>query len=193
MELFCFRHGETDYNRARLMQGRLDIPLNAAGRAQAQAIRPFLEKVVFDAVVASPLDRAQATASILSGLPRAEIAVDARLTEIDFGVSEGMPIDASPLLLTDASAYIPPEGGESFCEVTRRMQLFLADAPHTYENQRVLLVSHGAALCAMRVAALNLPLTELWAVKFSNCEGFCLTAHDGVWQLSPLSIASLKK
>jgi uncharacterized phosphatase len=64
--LYLVRHGETDWNRARRIQGATDIPLNDLGRAQAAEAGDLLSRRSFDRVVASPLSRAAETGSIIA-------------------------------------------------------------------------------------------------------------------------------
>ena len=69
MKIYLTRHGQTDWNKQHLMQGRSDLPLNETGRLQAGEIRRKLEGISFDAVYASCLKRAVTTASLISGYP----------------------------------------------------------------------------------------------------------------------------
>ena len=69
MMIYVTRHGQTDLNAKKLMQGRSDIPLNDTGRAQARAAREKLGNIKFDAVYSSPLCRAVETASIIGNVP----------------------------------------------------------------------------------------------------------------------------
>ena len=71
-DLYLVRHGETDWNRQRRIQGLTDIPLNDTGRAQAEAAAALIERSEWDLVVSSTLGRARETAAILArglGLP----------------------------------------------------------------------------------------------------------------------------
>ena len=71
MKIWIARHGQTRLNKMRLMQGRTDEPLNETGIAQAKAAREKIGDIKFDAVYASPLDRAIVTGSIIgTGLTR---------------------------------------------------------------------------------------------------------------------------
>ena len=89
MKIYLTRHGQTDWNKQHLMQGRSDLPLNETGRMQAGEIRRKLEGISFDAVYASCLKRAVTTASLISGYPEEEVRRDARINEVDFGACEG--------------------------------------------------------------------------------------------------------
>ena len=89
MKIWLTRHGQTRLNKAHLMQGRTDEPLNETGIAQAKAMRQILinedSSLVFDAVYASPLDRAIETGAIIGGVSREDVLIDERLIETDFG------------------------------------------------------------------------------------------------------------
>ena len=89
MKIWLTRHGQTNLNKAHLMQGRTDEPLNGTGLHQAREMRSQLisqhNRLVFDAVYASPLDRAVKTASIIGNVPPEQVIRDARLIETDFG------------------------------------------------------------------------------------------------------------
>ncbi|MBX9717325.1 MAG: histidine phosphatase family protein, partial [Microbacteriaceae bacterium] len=85
------RHGETDWNRERRIQGSTDIPLNDTGREQARATGALLSSRRWTALVASPLSRAAETAKIIGehvGLGDPEL--EQRLAERDYGEAEGL-------------------------------------------------------------------------------------------------------
>lgn len=87
MPIYLVRHGETEWSRTRRHTGRTDVPLTSEGRAQAGALATALEDVRPDRVLSSPLARALDTCR-LAGFG-AEIEVDDRLVEWDYGVAEG--------------------------------------------------------------------------------------------------------
>ncbi len=68
-QIYFLRHGQTNNNKEGRMQGRVDIPLNEVGRAQARCAAQRLKGIGFDAVYSSPLSRAVETAQIVTGLP----------------------------------------------------------------------------------------------------------------------------
>ena len=90
MKIYVTRHGQTDYNKKELMQGRSDIPLNETGMEQAHATKAKVGDVKFDAVYASPLIRAVQTASIIGDIDPSEIIKDERIIEADFGRYEAV-------------------------------------------------------------------------------------------------------
>ena len=81
MTIWLTRHGQTNLNKQHLMQGRTDEPLNETGRAQARAARAQLGDMHFDAVYASPLQRAIETGAIIGDVPMEKVIIDERLIE----------------------------------------------------------------------------------------------------------------
>ena len=147
--LILVRHGLTDWNTEGRYQGRLDIPLNAAGRKQAEALQHRLENTPFESVYSSPLQRAFETAQIIArGKP---IRRDARLAEIDHGDWQGKTHQEIATQWphqwrawkSDPDRFIPP-GGESIANVQSRVREFLAEI----KDEAILCVSHGVVIQA---------------------------------------------
>lgn len=143
-ELYLVRHGETDWNQQRRIQGLTDIPLNETGRAQARATGRLLARRRWDGVFASPLGRAFETATIISeelGLPDPE-AIDA-LVERNYGDAEGMTF-------LDIERRYPDRGSvpgqESREEVVARVVPALRDLAMAHPDQSLIVVSHGGAI-----------------------------------------------
>ena len=91
MEILLTRHGQTEWNRMKKVQGRADIELNEEGRKQAEKTRELLQAEKIDLIVCSPLKRAIQTAEIINENRNTTIVIDERITERDFGEFEGMP------------------------------------------------------------------------------------------------------
>ena len=108
-ELIVMRHGETDWNRQHRFQGQIDVPLNAAGRAQAERLAQRLAHEAFDVVVASDLQRARTTAEVAAA--GRDIASEPLWREQSFGVLEGLDaptiIEQHPQLWRHGCAMTP--------------------------------------------------------------------------------------
>ncbi len=144
MLLYLVRHGETDWNLARRIQGSTDIPLNATGRAQAATTGALLARRQWDAVYASPLSRAYDTASIIAdrlGLA-APVAVDA-IVERNYGDAEGL---ADPELARRFPANVEVPGRESREEVVARVIPALLELAEAHPEQSIVVVSHGGVI-----------------------------------------------
>ena len=89
MKLYLVRHGQTDLNRVRRYQGRIDVPLNETGIGQARQLAVRLSSEPFDAIYASPLARAHETARLIHDGRSIAIITSPELVEMDFGRLEG--------------------------------------------------------------------------------------------------------
>jgi broad specificity phosphatase PhoE len=143
-ELYLVRHGETDWNAARRIQGRTDIPLNDVGREQAREAAELLARRRWDGVYTSPLGRAHETASIIAerlGLDGVT-AVDA-LVERDYGEAEGMGFDEIEALYPEG---VRAPGQETREQVAARVVPALLELAERHPGERLVIVSHGGAI-----------------------------------------------
>lgn len=150
LEIWLIRHGETDWNKERRIQGDSDTDLNALGRLQAEALGRRLRGQAFDAVWSSNLKRAQHTAAI--AFPGTELKLDERLRELHAGNQEGKFIaELSPearavrKALTAGDSSVAAPGGESYGQVIERVRSWLGDLP---ASGRVACVAHGGVVQA---------------------------------------------
>jgi len=142
--LYLVRHGETDWNRQRRIQGTTDIPLNATGREQAARTGALLATREWDTVVASPLSRAVETASIIAaevGLPAP--TTDDRLVERNYGEAEGLDFEELQRLFPDDT---PVPGREKRSAVAARAIEALMDIARRHPDEAVIVVSHGGLI-----------------------------------------------
>lgn len=142
--LYLVRHGETDWNLARKIQGSTDIPLNDTGRAQAARTGQLLGRREWHAVVTSPLSRAAETAAIIArelGLP-APIVLDA-LSERNYGDAEGLTGDE---LSVRFPADAPVTGRESRSDVAARAIPALLSLAEKHPGESLIVVSHGGVI-----------------------------------------------
>ena len=138
------RHGQTDWNAQRRLQGATDIPLNDVGRGQARQAVANLSGHEWDAVVSSPLSRAAETATLIAeGLGIQVARLVPELTERSFGKAEGM--QAGPEL---EALRIPGgfQGAESEEEAASRGLTALENLAEEFRGRRVLVVAHGTLL-----------------------------------------------
>ena len=177
------RHGQTDWNAERRLQGSTDIPLNDVGRGQARDAVAILAPYEWDAIVSSPLSRAAETADLIAeGLGLTVSRRVPELTERSFGPAEGM--QAGPEL---EALRIPGgfSGAESEDEAADRGLAALEALAEDYRGQRVLVVTHGTllrvslsraigqALGSVDNAALNLAhhhAVDGWKLEYFNGE-----------------------
>ena len=182
MKIYLTRHGQTDYNKKRMMQGRSDIPLNEVGIAQAEARRKSLGDIKFDAVYSSPLCRAVKTASIIGNVPEEEIIKDERIIEANFGKYELMNYYGTgiPMMLywSFPEVFKAPAGVETIQEMIERTSSFLKELEQKdYEN--VLVACHGGIIRPIRGYLENKKSGIIWRPRPKNCEIFVYESIDG--------------
>ncbi|KAI0086218.1 histidine phosphatase superfamily [Irpex rosettiformis] len=144
VNIYLVRHGETDENRAMIMQGQLDTKLNAAGLEQAQLAANALENVRFVAAYSSDLSRAAMTAqTIIAKHPGVPLQTYKALRERHMGSLQGTKIDRS------RRVGLPPdaESAEAFSAQQQHIQDG-DDSKNENENERtnILVVSHGGLM-----------------------------------------------
>ena len=171
--LYLVRHGESEWNWRGRIQGRRESPLTDVGRAQAAALGRMLREALPDPgidVVASPLERAFETATIIAHeLDRARatgraaapdvVRADQRITDFNVGVLAGYPgwdavaadyPELARLRLEDPLRFHPP-GGESGADVLARVRDFLGE--RRAAGHDTLVVCHGVINKFLRAAA----------------------------------------
>lgn len=182
MELYIIRHGETDWNKAKKLQGRSNIELNEYGRELARVTAEAIKDVHFDKIYSSPLIRAYETAQIMKNDRDTIIETDERLIEIGFGVDEGVESDKVSdnfrYFFKEPELYTPAEGGETYESLLSRTKSFLEEVIYPEANQveRVMIVAHGALNRALIVNLCGLSVKNMWDGEFQkNC---CVNIFD---------------
>ena len=152
-ELWLIRHGETEWSVSGAHTGRTDIPLTAAGRAQASAIGRYLEGRAFALVLTSPLTRARETCELAGFGGRAQ--ADANLREWDYSDCEGRTTHEIREQTPGWSLWVDgPRGGETVDQVARRAEAVSARA--TAVSGDVALFAHGHVLRILAARWLGL-------------------------------------
>ena len=170
--LYLLRHGQTEFNVKKLVQGRCDSPLTDLGRQQAGAAAAWLKahNVVPDKVVSSPLGRAMDTANLVATeLLGAGAAVEPceGIIERCYGTFEEGPHDALPTDVWDPGEDLVPFGGEGSRALQERMVATLTNLMSTEDTKTLLAVSHGSASRQFIKAAA--PADFKLPTKLPNC------------------------
>lgn len=148
--LYLLRHGQTEFNVKKLVQGRCDSPLTDLGRKQAGMAAAWLKDhcVVPDKVVSSPLGRAMDTASLVATEllgPDAAVEPCEGIIERCYGSFEEGPHDALPTDVWDPGEDLVPFGGEGSRALQERMVDTLTNLMGAEGIETLLAVSHGSA------------------------------------------------
>jgi len=186
--LYYIRHGETDWNAGRRLQGQADTPLNAAGEAQARRCGNILRKLLelreqepadLD-YVSSPLSRARLTMELIRGalgLDPVEYRIDARLIEMSFGDWDGLDFaqlqaqEAAALALRqqDPWRFVPP-GGESYEQLLPRIRDW-----HAQITRDTVVSAH---LCTARALLVHLGIEPQTAASRGRIEHAVVYVFD---------------
>lgn len=186
------RHGQTDWNAQRRLQGSSDIPLNDVGRAQAKEAVATLSGYEWDAIVSSPLSRAAETADLIAaGLGLTVARHVPELTERSFGPAEGMQDGPELDALRTPSGF---HGAESEDEAADRGLAALEALAEEFSGRRLLVVAHGTLLRVSLSRAIGRTLQSIdnavlnlahhhavdgWQLEYFNGERLIASPNEG--------------
>jgi len=165
--LLILRHGETEWNVEKRVQGRKDSPLTNKGRAQAAAqgrlLQPLMQEHPSAKIICSPLGRTRATATIaLRGISKA-MTLDARLQEVSAGDWEGMlrpeiyeRFTQELSLNNEFDLFTKAPGGETEEQLRTRCQTFLDDM-----RGPTVAITHGITSLMLRGLAQGMPYDDM--------------------------------
>lgn len=165
--ILAIRHGETAWNVDTRIQGHLDIPLNAQGLRQAAHLAQALaEGDAVDAVYASDLSRAHATASAIAQALQQSVTAHPGLRERHFGEFQGRTFAEIEVELPEHAwhwrkrtpDWVPPGGGESLEMLRERILKTVDELAARHTGQQIVLVAHGGVLDILYRAATRLEL-----------------------------------
>ena len=139
MKILFVRHGQTNLNYPRRMQGISNEELNATGKKQADEIRKILENKKIDFIITSPLKRALQTAEIINSNMNKEIIIDKRITEMNYGTIEGKIYCKDYWNMDYDYKSI---NGENISDFQERIYDFIEDIKVKYREKNVLIVAH---------------------------------------------------
>lgn len=185
------RHGETDWNAEGRIQGQRDVPLNAAGRAQAAELAKRLVAFMPDGIVSSDLGRAVATARGIASATGAPLQTELRLREIDNGTWEGMTVDeitaAAPWFrdaVSSGTDFRRSAIGETAAEAGGRVVEVLRELAAARPGQTTVVVGHGMALRIGMCFVLGLGMESAGMFSgLANCSWSVLGASPK-WRLA---------
>ncbi|HEX5422321.1 MAG TPA: histidine phosphatase family protein [Candidatus Acidoferrales bacterium] len=181
MAIYLVRHGETDWNTIRRLQGLRDIGLNSVGVMQAIKLGRRFRGLRISAIITSPLSRAKVTGMRIRGSQQVPVIAENDLREIDHGHWTGMtPLEIAQKSPEEHAAwkYEPdsfrPSSGERLRGVYGRAGRVLARVLATDFRDDVVIVSHGVVNAVLLCAALARPLATIWEIPQPNASAYVL-------------------
>ena len=170
--IYVIRHGQTDLNKERKMQGRMGLPLNEYGLEQAQSLKDELQNINFDFVFSSPQERAIQTAEIVTGL---KVTIDERLDVYDLGEADRVPINELKMSgpLPDINVYKGVEEPNNF---VKRVFGFMKELENNYSKRElnILISGHRCTTGCIGAYFEGIP-TDGNILKFSSDTGYYKT------------------
>jgi 2,3-bisphosphoglycerate-dependent phosphoglycerate mutase len=192
LRIYLARHGETDWNVERRLQGGIDTALNSTGRKQAAKLAEWLKGIRLDAVYSSTLSRSRDTAEIVRGdIPLKSLA---GLSERRIGKFEGKKLDK---ISDPATALEYPkrsrdpddelDGGESLNQFYERVRTTIEFIRSQHSSGAILIVAHAITNQMILRAIFNLTLQQAIFIRQANDELYLIEIDAGnaprLWKL----------
>lgn len=183
--IYIVRHGETEWNSKKLIQGQSDSPLTKTGVQQAKELSKKLSKTKFDLVFSSDLLRAKRTAEIIVTEQKLEVATSKLLRERRLGKLEGKPVQTlrtfdelfAKLKHEEIYSYKSSPDVESDEEIVTRLIAFLREAVIVNAGKKILVVTHGGV---MRAFLIKLGISDYKDPVWIDNAGYIKLETDGV-------------
>ncbi len=189
-EIFLVRHGETDFNRKGIIQGRgVNMPINEKGRAQAKSFYRFYKNEGFEKVFYSSLIRTRQSIQhfLDDGLNSESTAL---IDEMDWGIYEGKEnSDALKLIFQqylkswkNKEYELGAPEGETPLELQSRLKAFIKQLEQSNE-QKILVCTHGRAMRVLLCSFLNRPLAQMDTFPHQNLCVYKLRYRNNKYEL----------
>ncbi|WP_045524619.1 histidine phosphatase family protein [Neobacillus niacini] len=171
--LYITRHGETEWNREKRMQGWLDSNLTENGIKNAVSLGERLKDIELTAIFSSPSGRTKATTNFIRGERNIPVIYDEDLKEIKLGEWEGKTHSSIKEMYEDEfeSYWNTPNqfttvGGETFEETRERAVRVLNRIKREYKSGNILIVTHSVLIKCMYSFFKNASIETLWEPPF---------------------------
>lgn len=187
----CFvRHGETDWNAGKRIQGQLDVPLSAVGHAQARATANALRDEGLVAIYSSDLMRARQTAEAAAHLGQVPLQLATGMRERHYGVFQGLTYAEAEVRYPAEYAQhkardvrFAPPGGESLLDLAARLEESCNEIVHRHAGAAVAIFTHGGVLDLIYRQAAGMALTAPRDFAIPNCAISWVEVVNGCWTL----------
>ncbi len=189
-KFYLIRHGETDWNRLKRVQGSIDIPLNSLGQEQANKLFRWFRDRQVDAIYASDLSRAYNTALSLAMNYRLGVKTYAELRERSYGLIEGKSIDQFTLTHSEQIndwLELDKYEIEPLTNVKQRVFSKIEEILQRHHGESIAIVSHGGAIKAYLTmithgeigsGKIKIDNTSVTEIEYSNGTYRIVTLND---------------
>ncbi len=191
IRFYFVRHGTTDWNATKRLQGHLDTQLNAQGREEAQKVAEFLSSVPFDSIFSSDLTRCRATADEIRRYHKVPYHETKLLREGHAGILGGKKIRGtlrSEIHSLNALKNFFRHYGESLEFVHQRVWRAINEILSTIkgdEERNYLIVSHGGSIRMFLASIIGYEDLQMAAeeIKVANCSTSIVEYDNGEWEV----------
>jgi broad specificity phosphatase PhoE len=183
--IYLIRHGETEWNKKKLIQGQTDTPLNKKGEIQAKELEKKFKGINFSAVFSSNLIRARKTAELMFLEKKLAVVTTKALRERFYGRFEGKHINELRKIIGELvflsrkkQKKLKLYDVESDNQIVNRLTPFLRETAVAYPGKNVLMVSHGGLMRTF-LSHLGYKIPEYSKKSMKNA-GYLIIESDGV-------------
>lgn len=172
--IFLIRHGQSEYNAKKIIQGHIDTALTPLGFVQARLAGEALKKHNIQKIISSDLRRAYQTATVIGDVLDLPVEVDERIREMHFGEWEGRTYehiyannfeDFKNWLKSPVACPLPSQ--EDINEFTDRLNSFLNYILNLQEKN-IAVVGHGGSIQGIICLACNIGIENIWGLMHNN-------------------------
>ena len=186
------RHGETEWNRSRRIQGQADVALNQNGKDQAARLSERLSAAEFSAIYASDLSRTMESARLIRGARNLAIEPVSELREFSYGEWEGLTFEEAEgrdpegfaERMAGRNVEFAAPGGEHMLQLIDRVRRFNDRVLSEHgPADHVMVVAHSGSLLALLNCLLRLPPHHVWSFRLDVASLSIVRTYSGVGML----------
>lgn len=180
MRLILVRHGETESNVKKIMQGQSHGKLSKNGKKQVKELALKLKAHKVDMIFSSDLERAAHTTKAIAKFHKVPVYHVSVLREMHVGIFEGKSWELfnNHLEKSGLKARFRPKNGESYYDVRKRMHEFVKKLYKDYKDKTILISTHGIAIKCVLSACLKIPLNEAYELPTKNAGYIILDVNE---------------
>ncbi len=201
LRFYIVRHGQTEFNVQKRLQGRMDSPLTEKGRENAAALGRYLFDVDFELVLASPSKRAQTTAELICSGRDISVQTEKDMREINLSSWEGRKKEElikefpeeSDMFWNKPHLYKPQEG-DTYYDVQERAINAIKRLAEQYEEGNILIVTHTVVIKAISAYFKGYTMDKLWELPYivDTCITILEANKDGIKLISEAETPHIK-
>jgi probable phosphoglycerate mutase len=183
------RHADTPGTVERRFTGSTDVALTDEGHVHARELAKRLRTVRIDVMHVSPLLRCRQTAEPITDVTGRKPTIVDDLREFDFGVLENLSIEEAieqhggKLAEWLGSEEAGPPDGDTWTQVSERLQTWFDEAAERYKDRTVLAVTHGGPILTMTRKVTGAPYRAMGVFEVDPASVTVIQLRSGTWRL----------